>query len=275
VFGLVCAGAYLVAKPADGEPLATFWPSLPSSWQAASSDEAPPLEEVVVGRVDLASLSADAATVAATPVPAADGSGASAEAPLRSPEDVAAERAREEAAALQAQAEARDAQLLTLIRQVIADSGGVTHPLRIPCLETRGDGVCARGALDRFYEALRLTALGEATRPTRVSQFGDSLVVGDTLLAELRTQFGEQFGYGGHGFVYIGNPERPVRAADVRVSVSDEWAVRTVVLHSASDPLFGLGGAMFTPEGSPYIDLRVDDAARDLAERIAQSVDAR
>jgi lysophospholipase L1-like esterase len=262
VFGLICAGASLVTNPADGEPLATFWPSPPSSWQAPSSDAELPLEEVNVGRVDLAALSADAASVPSTPVLAADGSGASADAPLRSPEEEAAERARDEAAAQFAQAQARDAQLLTLIRQVIADSGGDTHPLRIPCLESRADGTCARGALDRFYEALRLTALGEATRPVRVSQFGDSLVVGDTLLAELRTQFGEQFGYGGHGFVFIGNPERPVGAADVRVSVSDEWAVRTVVLHSASDPLFGIGGAMFTPEGAPYIDLRVDDAAR-------------
>ena len=262
VFGLACAGASLVTNPADGEPLATFWPSPPASWQAAGSADAPPLEEVVVGRVDLAALSAEPAPVTPAAAPVADGSGASADAPPRTPEEEAAEHARREAEAQAAQAQARDQQLLALIREAIAQSGGDTHPLRIPCLASRDDGTCARGALDRFYEGLRLTALGEATRPVRVSQFGDSLVVGDTLLAELRAQFGEQFGYGGHGFVYIGNPERPVGAADVRVSVSEEWAVRTVVRHSASDPLFGIGGAMFTPDGSPYIDLRADDAAR-------------
>lgn len=251
LFGALCVGASFVDHPTRDGQLVDIVPAVPAGLRAV--EEAPPLEETEVAVADFAALEADTAPVEEPepePPPAADGAAGAVEQAVR--------RAERAAEAVIAQERSRDEALLTAIRGAIEASGGVGHPLVIPCREEVG-GVCARGALDRFFEQLRLTALGEATRPARVSQFGDSLVVGDTLLAELRGLFGEQFGYGGHGFVFIGNPERPVIAEDLRLGVSDEWEVRTVVRNSAADPLFGLGGAMFTPDGAPYIDVRSAD----------------
>lgn len=105
---------------------------------------------------------------------------------------------------------------------------------------------CTQWALDRFYAHLTRVALGEAGELARISQYGDSLVVGDEFTGELRRLLQEQFGDGGHGFVYIGNPLRNFGYENIRLGVDSNWSVRTVVRHSsAGGGLFGLAGAEF------------------------------
>lgn len=106
---------------------------------------------------------------------------------------------------------------------------------------------CRRYALDNFYASLRARALGEPGH-TRWMQYGDSLVIGDTFTAELRRLLQKQFGDGGHGWLYIGRPLRPVGAENIRAYPTDAWYVRTIVRNAdEGGDLFGLGGAEFRP----------------------------
>lgn len=104
---------------------------------------------------------------------------------------------------------------------------------------------CKRYALDNFYDSLRRRALGEDGL-TRWSVFGDSLVVGDILTGELRRLLQKQFGDGGHGFLYVGEPLRQFGYEDIRVSVSNLWDTRSIVRHSVNGgDLFGFAGVEF------------------------------
>jgi lysophospholipase L1-like esterase len=138
-------------------------------------------------------------------------------------------------------------------------------PLETPCIDPAGAAAtqpCRLRAMDRFFAKLTRTAARSATRPLRISQFGDSLVMGDDFTGELRRLLQAQFGDGGHGFFYIGNPDRPYGAAEVGFGVSEEWTVRTVVAGGSSNPLYGLAGAAFVTNGSPTFNASLRDGDR-------------
>lgn len=115
---------------------------------------------------------------------------------------------------------------------------------------------CKRYALDHFYASLRERALG---RPglTRWSQYGDSLVVGDTMTGELRRMLQRQFGYGGHGFIYMGQPLRQFGFEDIRIGASTAWEVRSVVRHSVTGgDMFGFGGVEFRAQSDSTLTIQ-------------------
>lgn len=115
---------------------------------------------------------------------------------------------------------------------------------------------CTRYALDNFYASLRDRALGKAGH-TRWMQYGDSLVIGDTLTGELRRLLQQQFGDGGHGWLYIGRPLRPVGAENIRAYPTEAWYVRTIVRHTKdAGDLFGLAGAEFRPTDDASLLIR-------------------
>lgn len=159
-----------------------------------------------------------------------------------------------------ASADPRDLALLASLREVREQLPHRSNHLEIPCRhareyedgrpmlrtqEARSNGGCSAKALDNFYASLRDRAFRKDGL-TRWTQYGDSLVVGDTLTGELRRLFQRQFGDGGHGFLYIGQPLRAFGVENMRVSTTDAWNVRTIVRHSpTAGDLFGVGGAEF------------------------------
>lgn len=146
----------------------------------------------------------------------------------------------------------RDKKLLESIKKLRANLPSRKNFLHIPCTDGElrppgSDAECTQRALDNFYASLRDRAFGKSGH-TRWMQYGDSLVIGDTMTGELRRLFQQQFGDGGHGWVYIGHPLRPVRAENIRLYPNDAWYIRTIVRHSENGgDLFGLGGAEFRP----------------------------
>lgn len=172
-------------------------------------------------------------------------------------------------------ADPRDAQLLDAVRRMRAALPARGGHLTIPCrvryasedeaadeaLATKriADALhssCETWALDHFYTSLRARALGQKGL-TRWSQFGDSLVVGDTMTGELRRLFQQQFGDGGHGFIYIGQPLRAFGFENIRVGASDAWDTRTIVRHAAEGGgTFGLGGAEFRARDASSISIQ-------------------
>lgn len=179
-------------------------------------------------------------------------------------------------------ADPRDVALLASLRQLREQLPQKTNHLEIPCrrareypdgspmLETQKEltnGDCKRKSLDNFYHSLRQRARKEPGL-TRWSQYGDSLVVGDTLTGELRRLFQAQFGDGGHGFVFIGQPLRAFGFENIRVGATDDWNVRTIVRHAPEGgDLFGLGGAEFRASRASNLLLqspRNDELGKDL-----------
>lgn len=146
----------------------------------------------------------------------------------------------------------KDRTLLESIKKLRSKLPSGGDFLHIPCTKRDAESAsdssaCMQRALDNFYASLRDRAFGKDGH-TRWMQYGDSLVIGDTLTGELRRLFQQQFGDGGHGWLYIGHPLRPVRAENIRVYPSDAWYIRTIVRHSENGGnLFGLGGAEFRP----------------------------
>lgn len=132
-----------------------------------------------------------------------------------------------------------------------AENAGTKKARRAP-----DDSACAQHALDNFYSSLRDRALSKPGF-TRWMHYGDSLVIGDTMTGELRRLLQQQFGDGGHGWLYIGRPLRPVGAENIRAYPTDAWYVRTIVRNTdEAGDLFGLGGAEFRPTDESSLTVR-------------------
>lgn len=117
---------------------------------------------------------------------------------------------------------------------------------------------CQTYALDNLFASLRARALGEKGL-TRWSQYGDSLVVGDTMTGELRRLFQRQFGDGGHGFIFMGHPLRQFGFENIRIGASEAWDIRTIVRHAVTGgDMFGFGGAEFRPQDNSSLSIQSD-----------------
>ena len=255
-FAGFCFAATTIAHPTKGEPLLDLVPSAPPSLMRGVTSA--PVEEatVEVAVADFAALVQD--TDEPTPAaPTAVSSGDEQVAAIGEPGagELEAEVPDADAEPV-TQADPRDAALRDTVQAIIDEAGGVPQSIVRPCLERAADGACRRAALDRYFEQLRLNALQEAERPARLSMWGDSLVVGDGLPADLRARFGAQFGNGGHGYVPIGVGERRVGIADVTARLSEQWESRSIIRGGTRDPLYGLAGEMFRSEGAPTFELR-------------------
>lgn len=158
-------------------------------------------------------------------------------------------------AASQQRVSEADLKLLATLKNLRKKFPNTVAVLENPCIDPvdpsitqdRPDAACAHYALDAFYTSLRDRAFKKPGK-TRWLQYGDSLVTGDTFTGEFRRLLQQQFGDGGHGFLFIGIPLRPYQAENIRVYPTDKWYVRTVVRHSETGgQLFGLAGAEFRP----------------------------
>lgn len=200
------------------------------------------------------------ATTGVVALPALDDEpGTSAASPTPTPTDGSADHAPGDGSGTPLPADPRRAQLAEGLGAVLAPLGPPVAPIERPCIATAPNGTCARRALDRYLEQLVLNALGTAERPARYTQFGDSLVMGDGFMGELRRLMRPQFGDGGQGFVYVANPERPFGIEGLVVDLSDAWDVRSVVHAGTRDPWFGLAGASFEPAGAPTFGARLPE----------------
>lgn len=153
-----------------------------------------------------------------------------------------------------------DAQLRDAIHALASQLGTDRDLLSRPCRVEGSDGLCLHRQLDRYFEKLRLVALKRAEEPVRISQFGDSMIMGDQYCGELRRLMQNQFGDGGHGFLYPGNPVRRFGFENIRLGLSDRWEVRTIVTNStAGGRLFGFSGAEFRATDGPTFTMHAYD----------------
>lgn len=100
-------------------------------------------------------------------------------------------------------------------------------------------------ALDAFYAALEKTERKEPSATTRITHFGDSLLVTDWVTGTLRRRFQERFGDGGHGFLLIAAGWPGYFHNDVSHTASAGWKVSRVTGPLTKDRFYGLGGVSF------------------------------
>lgn len=106
-------------------------------------------------------------------------------------------------------------------------------------------------ALDGFYRALLRTARKEPHAVTRITHFGDSIVVSDYVSGTLRRRLQQEFGDAGHGFSLLANAWPGYSHNDVYRFASSGWLVSRIVGPLAPDGLYGLGGVSFrAPPGA-------------------------
>lgn len=116
-----------------------------------------------------------------------------------------------------------------------------------PCLGGERAG-CPR-ALDHFTSALAAARAGTATRPLRISYYGDSLVAGDSITHALRKKLGALAGDGGPGFIYAAPPHPYCQHRAATRFSTGEWHIHGIAGPVPPDHLLGLGGSAETDGG--------------------------
>ena len=131
-------------------------------------------------------------------------------------------------------------------------AGGVDdetiRPLEIPCLREAAGG-CVEGAMDRFYAALRRTAQGEKDAVTRITHYGDSIIIEDLWTSTVRRRLQERFGDAGPGFLFLARPWEWYDHVDVSLGYTDAWRFYRVTNGHAHDDFYGYGGVSFVAGG--------------------------
>ncbi len=118
--------------------------------------------------------------------------------------------------------------------------------LDAPCV----DAACTHHALDAWYAALDAAKAGTATKPLRISWFGDSLTADDHITNALRTKLAALVGDGGPGFVFAAPPHPYCHHRAVTRYVTGDWRVFGISTTPAPDHLLGLGGSAETDGGT-------------------------
>lgn len=100
-------------------------------------------------------------------------------------------------------------------------------------------------AMDGFYRALSRTERELPGALTRITHFGDSILVSDWVTGTLRRRMQERFGDGGHGFLLIAAGWPGYFHNDVSHTASAGWSLSRVVGPLTRDGFYGLGGVSF------------------------------
>jgi lysophospholipase L1-like esterase len=122
------------------------------------------------------------------------------------------------------------------------------HPLENPCLREE-KGACRERPMDRFFAALRRTALKQDKAVTRISHFGDSIIIEDLWTATVRRRLQERFGDAGPGFLFLARPWEWYGHQDVQLRFTDAWRFYRVTIGQTRDALYGYGGVSFVAGG--------------------------
>lgn len=125
---------------------------------------------------------------------------------------------------------------------------GTIHALENPC-RREDAGRCLERALDPFYDALRRTALGVPGAVTRVTHYGDSVIIEDLWTATVRRKLQQRFGDAGAGFLFVARPWEWYGHQDVATKFTDAWHVKRVTTGQSLDRLYGYGGVTFIAGG--------------------------
>jgi len=128
------------------------------------------------------------------------------------------------------------------------DLDGTIQPLENPCRREEA-GRCVERALDPFYAALRRTALGEPGAVTRITHYGDSVIVEDLWTGTVRRKLQQRFGDAGAGFLFVARPWEWYGHQDVVTKFTDAWLVKRVTVGQSRDRLYGYGGVTFLAAG--------------------------
>lgn len=98
-------------------------------------------------------------------------------------------------------------------------------------------------ALEPFLSALAAQRAKTATRPLRISYFGDSLTADDQITNALRAKLAAVLGEGGPGFAFAVEPHPYNQHRALSRWVTGAWRVNGISTQPAPDHLLGLGGS--------------------------------
>lgn len=129
--------------------------------------------------------------------------------------------------------------LLAGVARAETPTGTTPAKLEDACI----DRTCNHHALDAFTAQLEAVKNGSATRPLRISYFGDSLTADDHITDALRKKLQARLGDGGAGFVWAVPPHPYCQHRAIARTYGGEWLVHGVSTSLPGDRLLGLGGS--------------------------------
>jgi hypothetical protein len=109
-------------------------------------------------------------------------------------------------------------------------------------------GQGGKGSLDRFFEALQQTE--ETGKKVRIAYFGDSLIEGDLITQDIRSDLQKRFGGRGVGFVPITSVSAGFRRT-IHHAFSGNWESVSVLHNNSPTKSPGLSGFLFVPKSNP------------------------
>lgn len=103
--------------------------------------------------------------------------------------------------------------------------------------------------LNGFFEALSNTK----NRNVRIAHFGDSMIWGDIISAELREKFQKKFGGNGQGLLSICADDISIKTTTIH-KFSDDWDWASLFTRNAQRYPIGICGTVATPSNSSWVE---------------------
>ncbi|MGK9475624.1 hypothetical protein [Melioribacter sp. OK-6-Me] len=113
--------------------------------------------------------------------------------------------------------------------------------------------------LKYFFDALSTAK----TKPFRIAHYGDSVIEGDLITADIREQLQKKFGGDAVGWLGIVSQDVAFRTT-TRHSFSDNWEIASVYTSNPKSLKLGISGEVFIPQGNAWVEYEVSRLRKSL-----------
>ena len=103
--------------------------------------------------------------------------------------------------------------------------------------------------LSPFFSALN----NSKSKQVRIAHYGDSIIEGDLITADLRQEFQRQYGGEGVGFLGITSEDTQFRQT-TKQTFSNDWETASIFTHNPSNLPVGINGAVYIPKGNSWVE---------------------
>ncbi len=137
--------------------------------------------------------------------------------------------------------------------------------LELPSLPVQNVGVSIEGntkQLLNFFEAVKLAK----TKNVRIAHFGDSIIEGDLISADVRETFQGKFGGNGAGWMGIVSQDIAFRTTTKHTFSTGNWEAASLYTSNPKSFPLGISGEANIPKGNAWVQYETTSAKRYLKD---------
>lgn len=113
------------------------------------------------------------------------------------------------------------------------------------------------GQLKAFFRELN----NSKSKQVRIAHYGDSMIEGDLITADLRQEFQRKYGGEGVGFLGITSQDTKFRQTTTQ-TFSNDWETAAVYSHNPNNLPVGISGEIFIPKGNSWVEFKTTQRYR-------------